>query len=84
MKDKKYGNNKVLEGVVTSDKMQKTRVVAVVTKSSHGLYKKQIIKRKKYKVHDEENKSKIGDRVKIMASRPMSREKSFILVDIVK
>jgi small subunit ribosomal protein S17 len=84
MKDKKYGKNKILEGVVTSDKMVKTRVVSVVTKSSHGLYKKQIIKRKKYKVHDEDSKSKIGDRVKIMSCRPISKEKSFILVDIVK
>jgi len=84
MKDKKYGNNKVLEGVVTSDKMQKTRVVSVVTKASHGLYKKQIIKRKRYKVHDEENKAKVGDRVKIMSCTPISRDKRFILVDIVK
>lgn len=84
MKEKKFGKNKVVEGVVFSDKMDKTRVVSVVMKASHGLYKKQIIKRTRYKVHDEENKSKAGDRVKIMGCKPISKDKRFILVDIIK
>ncbi|MBU0878605.1 MAG: 30S ribosomal protein S17, partial [Candidatus Omnitrophica bacterium] len=61
---------KVFEGVVTSDKMEKTIVVTAIKKSFHQLYKKLIIKRKKYKVHDQENKAKVGDRVRIIESHP--------------
>ena len=84
MQEVKHGKAKVLEGTVLSAKMTKTIVVSVISKSSHGLYKKQIIHRKKYKVHDEASKAKIGDRVKIIACRPMSREKRFTLVEILK
>ncbi|MCP4652446.1 MAG: 30S ribosomal protein S17 [Candidatus Omnitrophica bacterium] len=79
----KYGRRKVLEGVVTSDKMEKTITVAVVKKFPHTLYKKQIIKRKRYKAHDEENKAKAGDKVKIIASKPLSKDKRFRLVEIL-
>jgi small subunit ribosomal protein S17 len=84
MQESKHSKGKILEGVVISAKMIKTCVVSVVSKSSHGLYKKQIIHRKKYKVHDETSKAKTGDRVKIIACRPISKEKRFTLLGIVK
>ena len=78
------GKRKVLEGVVVSDKMNKTRVVLVVTHLVHHLYTKLMRKRKKYKVHDEGNASKIGDRVKIRGCRPYSKETRFELLEILK
>jgi len=83
MKSKKV-KGKMLQGTVVSNKMQKTIVVIVVTKIFHALYNRLIIKRKKYKVHDEEGKAKIGDRVKILECRPYSKEKRFKLLEIVK
>lgn len=80
----KYGKRRVLDGVVTSDKMDKTIVVTVVSKFPHSLYKKAIIKRKKYKAHDENNKAKVGDVVRIIGSRPFSRDKRFCLAEILK
>ena len=84
MEEIKHGRGKILEGTVISAKMTKTCIVSVISKSSHGLYKKQIIHRKKYKVHDEAAKAKIGDRVKIITCRPISKEKRFTLLEIVK
>jgi small subunit ribosomal protein S17 len=78
------GRRKILEGVVISDKMNKTRVVLVAKRVPHLLYKKMVTKRKKYKVHDEENKSKVGDKVKIIESRPYSKEKRFKLLEVLK
>jgi len=75
---------KILEGVVVSDKMDKTISVLVRFKFPHSIYKRSAIKRKKYKVHDEENKAKEGDRVRIVESRPFSKEKTFRLLEIVK
>jgi len=75
---------KILEGVVVSVKMNKTRVVLVVNKTYNKLYKRYIPKRKRYKIHDEENKSKAGDRVKIIESRPYSKEKRFELLEVLK
>ena len=75
---------KILEGVVVSDKMEKTISVLVKAKVSHQLYKRSVVKRKKYKAHDNDNKAKIGDRVKIIESRPFSKEKNFKLLEIVK
>ncbi|MEW5693801.1 MAG: 30S ribosomal protein S17 [Candidatus Hydrogenedentota bacterium] len=66
---------KILEGVIVSDKMDKTRVVLVQSRVIHPLYKKVITKRKKYYAHDEKNKYKNGDVVKIIESRPISRLK---------
>jgi small subunit ribosomal protein S17 len=66
---------KVREGLVVSDKMDKTVVVAVETKKVHPLYKKAIKVTKKYKAHDENNACKIGDKVKIIETRPLSRDK---------
>ncbi len=75
---------KVLEGIVVSNKMDKAITTLVKTKSSHQLYKRLQIKRKKYKAHDAENKAKVGDRVKIIESRPYSKEVSFRLLEILK
>lgn len=74
---------KRLVGVVTSDKMDKTIVVSVGTTMRHPIYGKVINRVKKYKVHDENNESQIGDRVEIIESRPYSREKRFALVSIL-
>ena len=78
------GKGKVLEGTVVSDKMDKTISVSVKLKSSHAIYKRSATKRKKYKVHDEENKAKEGDRVRIIEARPFSKEKVFRLLEIMK
>jgi small subunit ribosomal protein S17 len=75
---------KELIGVVVSDKMDKTIVVKVERLVRHPLYKKTIKKSKKYKVHDEENKAKVGDKVKIMETRPLSKQKRWRLVEVLK
>ena len=62
-------------GVVTSDKMDKTRVVQVERRLAHGKYGKYMTSRTKYKAHDEKNEFKTGDRVQIVESRPLSRDK---------
>ena len=71
-------------GKVVSDKMDKTIVVSVETYKKHPLYNKRIKYSKKFKAHDEENRAKIGDVVKIMATRPLSKDKRWRLVDIVE
>ena len=75
---------KTREGVVVSDKMQKTIVVEVRDKIKHQLYKKTMNKTKKYKVHDENNEAGIGDIVEIVETRPLSKDKYFRLVRIVE
>ena len=64
-----------LIGVVTSDKMNKTRVVTVERRMAHAKYGKYMTKRAKYKAHDENNEYRLGDRVLIVESRPLSRQK---------
>ncbi|HDD64913.1 MAG TPA: 30S ribosomal protein S17 [Firmicutes bacterium] len=71
-------------GVVVSDKMDKTRVVQVETLTQHPLYKKTIRKRKKFMAHDEGNVSKVGDVVKIIQTRPLSRHKRWVIIEILK
>lgn len=75
---------KRLIGVVTSDKMDKTIVVAVETDKRHPVYGKVVRRVKKYKAHDEQNECNIGDRVMIIESRPYSRDKHYALVSIVE
>ncbi len=77
-------NRKVRIGKVVSDKMDKTIVVATEKLVAHPLYNKQVKQTKKYKAHDEENKCKIGDIVKIMETRPLSKDKRWRLVEIVE
>jgi small subunit ribosomal protein S17 len=74
---------KTREGVVISNKMQKTVVVKIERKFRHPLYDKVIKRSKKYKAHDEESACKIGDRVLIMETRPISRDKRFRVVEIL-
>ena len=71
-------------GIVTSDKMDKTIVVQVEQLVKHKLYKKYINRRSKFKAHDEKNECKMGDRVKIMETRPLSKEKCWRLVKILE
>lgn len=71
-------------GKVVSTSMDKTIVVETVTYKSHPLYKKRFKYTKKYKAHDEENKAKVGDTVKIVACRPLSKTKRFVLDSIVE
>jgi small subunit ribosomal protein S17 len=70
-----HSRKRKLIGVVTSDKMDKTRVVTVERRLSHAKYGKYMTLRAKYKAHDEKNESRVGDRVVIVESRPLSREK---------
>lgn len=70
-------------GVVVSNKMDKTIVVAIENRSAHPKYGKTVVKTKKYKVHDEENKCNEGDRVRITETRPMSRTKRWQLAEIL-
>ena len=75
---------KVLEGIVTSDKGDKTITVLVKVKFSHQLYKRPLVKKKKFKAHDINNEVKVGDRVKIIECRPYSKDKRFRLLEIGK
>lgn len=75
---------KVQIGKVVSDKMEKTIVVAVETYKKHDLYHKRIKYTKKFKAHDENNDAKIGDTVKIMETRPLSKDKNWRLVEVVE
>ena len=75
---------KRLVGTVTSDKMDKTVVVAVESTKRHPLYGKVIRVLKKYKAHDEENECREGDRVRIIESRPLSRQKRWAVVKVLE
>lgn len=75
---------KVLVGRVTSDKMDKTIVVQVERLKRHALYGKVIRFHKKYKAHDEENSAHTGDLVKIIESKPISKEKRWALVEVLE
>jgi small subunit ribosomal protein S17 len=75
---------RVKVGVVTSNKMDKTIVVATEESIRHALYGKSVKKTKKFMAHDEENACGIGDKVKIMETRPLSKNKRWRLVEIVE
>jgi small subunit ribosomal protein S17 len=77
------GQPKARIGVVTSNKMTKTVVVQVERKARHGKYGKYLVEKKKYKAHDEEQACKPGDKVRIVETRPMSKDKRWRLVEIV-
>jgi small subunit ribosomal protein S17 len=70
-------------GLVVSDKMQKTIVVAIENRSPHPKYGKIMVKTRRYKVHDEENQCKVGDRVRIQETRPLSKTKRWQVKDIL-
>lgn len=71
-------------GVVTSNKMEKSIVVSIERKVKHGLYGKFVKKTSKFVAHDQENTCKEGDTVKIMETRPMSKNKNWRLVEIIE
>lgn len=78
------GKRKTRTGRVVSDKMDKTIVVAVETFVRHPLYGKSVKKTTKFKSHDEQNQSRVGDRVKIMETRPLSKDKRWRLVEVME
>ena len=78
------GYRKTRIGVVVSDRMDKTVVVAIKTKVRHPLYGKMVNRTRKFKAHDEENQCGVGDTVKIMETRPISKDKRWRLVEIVE
>jgi len=78
------GMRKTRIGVVVSDKMDKTIVVKLSTRVKHPLYSKYINKTTKIKAHDENNECGIGDTVRVMETRPLSREKRWRLVEIIE
>lgn len=78
------GRRRILQGIVVSEKMDKTRVVMVERLVRHPVYKKFIKRRKKFMAHDEENQSNMGDTVVLMETRPISRRKRWRLVEIIE
>ena len=78
------GLRKTRTGVVVSDKMDKTIVVSIVRKWKHPRYGKMLKSSKKYKAHDEQNAAKEGDQVLITETRPISKDKRWRLVEVVK
>ncbi|UZQ52820.1 30S ribosomal protein S17 [Trichothermofontia sichuanensis B231] len=70
-------------GLVVSDKMQKTVVVAVENRAPHPKYGKIVVRTRRYKAHDEENRCKVGDRVRIRETRPLSRTKRWTVTEIL-
>lgn len=84
MAEKQRASRKTRVGKVVSDKMDKTVVVAIERSMKHPLYKKIIKRTQKLKAHDENNECREGDRVKIMETRPLSKEKRWRVVEIIE
>ena len=84
MAEEKRAVRKTRVGKVVSDKMDKTIVVAVLETYAHPLYKKTVRRTYKLKAHDENNACSIGDRVKVMETRPLSKDKRWRLVEIIE
>jgi small subunit ribosomal protein S17 len=82
--DPRDNRRKFLIGKVISDKMNKTRVVQVLWSDTHQKYFKTVRKAVKFKAHDEKNESKTGDTVRIMETRPLSKDKRWMIVEILK
>ena len=75
---------KLYTGIVVSDKMDKTAVVNVSRTFQHARYKKTVRKQKKYKAHDEQNQCKMGDKVTIVESSPISKDKRWEVIEVVE
>ncbi len=75
---------KTMSGFVVSDKMNKTVTVRIEYNKLHPLYKKYIKKSKKFKAHDEKNECKVGDFIKIASTRPLSKDKFWEVIEIIK
>ena len=82
--EEKKVNKKTYTGEVVSDKMNKTIVVQIVTRKLHRLYKKYLTRSKKVKAHDENNEAHLGDTVRVIESKPYSKEKCWKLLEIVE
>ena len=80
--EQRLNRRKFLSGIVVSDKMNKTRVVQIATLSKHAMYGKSVKHRMRYKAHDEKNAAHTGDVVRIMETRPLSRDKRWVIVGI--
>lgn len=78
------GRRRVIQGIVVSDKMDKTRVVDVERRVRHAFYDKVVTRRSRFYVHDEGNEARVGDVVEIASARPLSRLKRWRLVRVVK
>jgi small subunit ribosomal protein S17 len=77
------GTQRVIQGTVVSDKMQKTIVVSVERKKKHRLYHKVVTVTERYKAHDEDNTCKLGDVVRIQECRPLSKDKRWRVVEVL-
>jgi len=77
-------NRKYLQGTVVSDKMDKTCVVEIKWATKHAKYQKVVRRTTRYKAHDEKNEAKMGDVVKIMETRPLSKDKRWIITQIIQ
>jgi small subunit ribosomal protein S17 len=84
MQASERGKRKVMTGMVVSDKMQKTIVVSIERLVKHETYGKYVRRRNKFKVHDEKNEAKVGDVVRFMETRPLSKDKRWRLLDFVQ
>ena len=84
MMEKRENRRKFLSGTVISDKMNKTRVVQIKWASKHSRYNRTIRRAQKFKAHDQKNESHTGDVVQIMETRPISKDKRWVIVDIQK
>ncbi len=84
MEEKVRKDKQILQGVVVSDKMEKTIVIEIVMRKLHPLYKKYLTRSKKVKAHDETNDAKVGDIVRVVETRPLSRDKRWRLAEIVE
>lgn len=82
--EKNKRNKKTLVGTVVSDKMEKTIVIRIDRRKLHPLYKKYITRTKKIKAHDEGNLCQIGDIVKVIESRPLSKDKRWNLLEVLE
>ena len=71
-------------GIVTSNKMQKSIIISEVKRTKHPMYGKYVLKTKKYTAHDDKNECNVGDTVKIMETRPLSKTKNWRLVEIIE
>ena len=84
MEEKRTSSRKVRVGKVVSDKMDKTVVIAISDRVAHPLYKKIVGRTYKLKAHDENNTCGVGDTVKVMETRPLSKDKRWRVVEIVE
>ena len=78
------GRRKIRIGIVTNNKMQKTAAVAIEQQLQHPIYKKTITRTKTYLAHDEKNECQLGDKVRLMETRPLSRRKRWKVMEIIE